>query len=109
MSKGSPVVKCRVKPHLVAAIEADIIRLNRLPQHGAMTVTEWLLAAIAEKLDHPHRSRKAGKKRRVSKQCKHSGAIGSWCGRCNTIILGAGQSSASGAGSIPHGLGVGDE
>lgn len=77
MSIGSPIVKVRVRSVIKAQIERDIERLNRLPQHGAMTMSEWLMAAIIEKLDHPVRSRKASRKRlsatkkffRVGKPC----------------------------------------
>lgn len=75
MSKGSPVIKVRVSVSLRVAIAADIIRLNRLPQYGAMTVSQWLTEAINEKLDHPKRGRLASRKRTAKRKVVVAGAV----------------------------------
>jgi hypothetical protein len=65
MSKGSPVIKVRVREPLRARIMDDIHRLNQLPQHGAMTVSDWLILAIEERLNHAARSRQPRRKASV--------------------------------------------
>jgi hypothetical protein len=67
MSKGSPIIKARIERPLLDAIEADIARLNLLPQYGAMNMTDWLHAAIFEKLDHVKRNKIASRKRAAKK------------------------------------------
>lgn len=63
MSKGSRIVKFRVKPEMEKEIEA-IIAGSTFRFAGKWTWTTWLTAAAQEKLDHGKRSRGRRRKRK---------------------------------------------
>lgn len=59
VSKGNPIIKCRVSRQQLEEITAALERRNKQADAGAMTITEWLREAIDEKLEHQARARKA--------------------------------------------------
>lgn len=67
MSKGNKAVKVRLTQEKLAAIEAEIMRKRK---HFATpedySVSDFIREAIAEKLDHVERCKRASKKRRLS-------------------------------------------
>lgn len=67
MSKGNKAVKVRLTQEKLAAIEAEIMRKRK---HFATpedySVSDFIREAIADKLDHVDRNRKASRKRRLS-------------------------------------------
>lgn len=66
MSKGNPIIKCRVSERELAAIMLQIQRRNQLfVWLDELDITRWLREAIAEKLDHPRRAAVARARRRA--------------------------------------------
>ncbi len=61
MSKGNPIIKCRVPAELLQLINADLAKQNRSPVHPVWTLSDWLKAASREFL----RKRLAGRKKPI--------------------------------------------
>jgi hypothetical protein len=59
MPKGSPRVVLRLSPGLLAAIEAEIRTAETAKSGGQWTVSSYIRTAIADKLLHAERSRRA--------------------------------------------------
>lgn len=63
MSKGNPVVKCRVEVSTWDAIVLDVARKNGHTAIKAYDMSVWLRDAIREKLAHGSRARRRWRKR----------------------------------------------
>jgi hypothetical protein len=66
MSYGSPIVKCRVAPLVLAAIETAIESANKTRKQAPYNLSTWLQAAIADKLDKLARRKKSDRKKRAA-------------------------------------------
>lgn len=64
MAKGSPTITIRLNHLKLAAVQAEIARLNSNPLSAEWTMTAWIHKAIEDRLDHSLRSRKPAKPRR---------------------------------------------
>ena len=62
--KGNPKITVRATPAVIAEIQAECDATAKARKRGPTTVTEFVLAAIAEKLAHLNRSRKARREKR---------------------------------------------
>jgi hypothetical protein len=58
-SKGNPKITVRATPEFIEEIEREVNSNVLYKLRGAKTITEFVLAAIAEKLAHLKRSRKS--------------------------------------------------
>lgn len=68
MGKGSPIVKCRVSPLILAAM-FKAIRGRRSRRTGEpLTMSEFIQHAISAELSHRGRSAKSSSNRKAKKQ-----------------------------------------
>lgn len=72
MSKGSPIIKCRVKPLIWNALMEEI-RRRKIDPNGMLTsVSEFLEYAVVELINKPNRRRrsylKAKERKRLAKE-----------------------------------------
>jgi len=62
MSNNSPIVSIRVPPLWLAAIDAEIQRVNaRRKNRSPITRTTWILEACAQRMNHLSRSKRPSK------------------------------------------------
>jgi hypothetical protein len=68
MSKGTRRCTVRIGKELIDAIEAAVAKRNTSPGGVEMwTISDWILSACIDKLNHSERSRKSGRKLKVDK------------------------------------------
>jgi len=63
MSRGSPKIVVRVSAELLQQLDLDLATRNENTRHELWERSDWVRAAIREKLDHRRRSR--GRTRKV--------------------------------------------
>lgn len=67
---NSPVISLRISPLILAAVRAEIERLNRRPTEAPVDLTNFISVAISERLDKLARGRKKRPYRNVFKRPK---------------------------------------
>lgn len=73
MGKGSPIIGVRISPLFLAAIESAIKGKKNRRTKQPMTKSDFVLAAISEKLAHEQRSKKSAAKRRAKTDSPYAG------------------------------------
>lgn len=68
MSKGTPITTLRIPPKTKEAILAFLRKRAENPLKPPLSMTEFILEAIAEKLDHVERSKRSAEKRRKQRK-----------------------------------------
>lgn len=63
MSKGSPIVGVRLSPLILAAVNDAVANYRETRKSGPMTLSRWIQEAIASKLAHAARSKRASVKK----------------------------------------------
>jgi hypothetical protein len=64
MSKGNAIIGVRVKPELLARVQQTIERRNQLTREAPWSMTDFVLAAVHDKLRHLDRARRQTARRR---------------------------------------------
>jgi hypothetical protein len=67
MSRGSRIIPLRVKPELLARMQQTIERRNAITREAPWSMTDFVLAAVKDKLLHLDRARRQTARRRQAK------------------------------------------
>jgi hypothetical protein len=87
MPKGSPIIKCRISPEEYKWINHYVYLKSIKGGQGSITVSQFLRAAIREKIDHLKRSKKSKKSVLVEEPvswCTHGNHNEPQCQLCDT-------------------------